>query len=944
MMSTNDSEVDQGVGRNVVRGGFVCLAVLMLGASTATAVRLPSMWMDPVNEWRPHAAVAPGPSSGTAAVRQTIGGRDAGTRSAWQRGRVAIMVEAGVYPDISASLSTYATDLAQIGFSSVTVTVSGTAEFLRNELITLYSQPESLVGAVLVGDLPYVIFEMMEDWGYGPGYADFACDFYFMDLDGSWADVLSDPPVEPDNDKLDTWTGDRSLDIWASRINTANLPSLGSEVDLLNGYFARNHTARWDLLNNTRTGLVYPDDDWASDGIQDSANLEPFFGVDNVTTIMHVEATTADDYISQRLTADYQIDLIRSHGSPGGHGFYQEDHGVFEWVAKEEYTFHDPDAAFFSFFVCSGCDYTVADYLGGTAVFNPEGNGLLAWGSTKTGGMWNDHFMYQRMAMGFCIGEGFIHWFNQVKDYMFAPPWWYGMVLVGDGSLTEYPVDCNDNFILDDAEIPVSCGGTCTADCDPDCNCTGIPDACEGPDCNVNDVPDECEIPVSSGGLCTADCDPDCNANAIPDACETDCNGNGVPDDCDLTAGTSDDCNTNAIPDECEILGGGGVLLDEDFEAGPPPGWTLTGTFQLTDQCGDSHPNCGGSLWAYAGHTDSCYYGDDELGELIAPPVTLGYGLTELRFCSRIDTELGFDFGKILLNGTPAWEDSGAGGVWEEHIVNLEAFAGQTVEIVFEFSSDSAISGTLGWQVDNVYLFSQNMDCNTNSIPDDCDLAQGTSADLNGNGVPDECESAPPIMPASPDDTLKNRYVSFVPNNPGADVALTVDLTSSTYFPETSGMLGWVGEPFEAPEDPGVWISRVVDTPFYSGSWPAVVHLGDCEIVPVATYEIRSTWDGVAFSPPLTIETIAQPAPKYWADCVGALEGNAWTGPNGVLNMDDVVAAVQKFQDHPTAPPITWVDMHDQAPNVILNFDDIFWIVQGFKGESYPFSGPAECP
>ncbi|MEE8169048.1 MAG: dockerin type I domain-containing protein [Phycisphaerae bacterium] len=31
-------------------------------------------------------------------------------------------------------------------------------------------------------------------------------------------------------------------------------------------------------------------------------------------------------------------------------------------------------------------------------------------------------------------------------------------------------------------------------------------------------------------------------------------------------------------------------------------------------------------------------------------------------------------------------------------------------------------------------------DCNTNAIPDDCDVTTGTSSDANSNGVPDECE------------------------------------------------------------------------------------------------------------------------------------------------------------------------------------------------------------
>ena len=40
-------------------------------------------------------------------------------------------------------------------------------------------------GAVLVGDLPEMIFEMDDSFG---SYASFPCDLYFMDVDGEWAD------------------------------------------------------------------------------------------------------------------------------------------------------------------------------------------------------------------------------------------------------------------------------------------------------------------------------------------------------------------------------------------------------------------------------------------------------------------------------------------------------------------------------------------------------------------------------------------------------------------------------------------------------------------------------------------------------------------------------------------------------------------------------------
>ena len=31
-------------------------------------------------------------------------------------------------------------------------------------------------------------------------------------------------------------------------------------------------------------------------------------------------------------------------------------------------------------------------------------------------------------------------------------------------------------------------------------------------------------------------------------------------------------------------------------------------------------------------------------------------------------------------------------------------------------------------------------DCNRNGIPDECDIADGSSKDLDGNGIPDECD------------------------------------------------------------------------------------------------------------------------------------------------------------------------------------------------------------
>ncbi|MBU0718000.1 MAG: hypothetical protein KJ749_07115 [Planctomycetes bacterium] len=198
-----------------------------------------------------------------------------------------------------------------------------------------------------------------------------------------------------------------------------------------------------------------------------------------------------------------------------------------------------------------------------------------------------------------------------------------------------------------------------------------------------------------------------------------------------------------------------------------------------------------------------------------------------------------------------------------------------------------------------------------------------------------DCYLPTPILAASPYDVPTNRYVLFDANTTDM-VALQVELVASTYFPDSVGSLGWVGEP-DADD-----VSRVVATPFFSDSWPAVVRVGDCRIVPVATYRIMST-NGVATSEPLDISTIARPGTQYWGDVAGSKLEGQWTAPNGVVNFDDVTAAVQTFVVAPAAPPVEWVDIEPAVPNAILNFSDIQQIVYAFQGTPYPFSNPADC-
>jgi len=186
-------------------------------------------------------------------------------------------------------------------------------------------------------------------------------------------------------------------------------------------------------------------------------------------------------------------------------------------------------------------------------------------------------------------------------------------------------------------------------------------------------------------------------------------------------------------------------------------------------------------------------------------------------------------------------------------------------------------------------------------------------------------------------DAPKNRYITFEPQGAGS-VAYQVSMTASMYFPGSIGVLGWVGPP--APNR----TAEIVAAPFFSDAWPSKVHVGDCKIVPVATYEVQDSPDGTIFGAPVSVSTIPAPTSKFWGDCVGDFDGVLWSPPNGVQNISDVQAAIVTFQAGASAAPLTWMDVEPEVPNRIVNINDVFALILAFKGEPYPFADPADCP
>ncbi|HET9653332.1 MAG TPA: hypothetical protein VFP36_14120, partial [Usitatibacter sp.] len=194
------------------------------------------------------------------------------------KGRMLVLVNYDVYPSVKASVDRYVMDVAYEGYFATAYRVKdGTPAELRNFI----KSKVPVVGAVMVGSLPVAWFEMTDDFN---GAAEFPCDLFYMDLDGTWKD--------PDNDgKFSEHTSGAAPEIWIGRLWTPS--GNGNDPALLNDYFERNHLFRKGLLGYSDRALAYVDDDWA--GFGDCA-LDEMFAPAKIETITDPATTDGDRY------------------------------------------------------------------------------------------------------------------------------------------------------------------------------------------------------------------------------------------------------------------------------------------------------------------------------------------------------------------------------------------------------------------------------------------------------------------------------------------------------------------------------------------------------------------------------------------------------------------------------------------------------------------------
>ncbi|MCH8147439.1 MAG: hypothetical protein IH987_05505 [Planctomycetes bacterium] len=223
-----------------------------------------------------------------------------------------------------------------------------------------------------------------------------------------------------------------------------------------------------------------------------------------------------------------------------------------------------------------------------------------------------------------------------------------------------------------------------------------------------------------------------------------------------------------------------------------------------------------------------------------------------------------------------------------------------------------------------------------------------------------------PLAAQAPHDTLKNRYISFEPNNPGRQVKIEVTLSASLPHPGSLGDSWWVQPPVvvQVGQFPKPLVGPDECVALLGGEataaeidWDAVgcqtLHVTGCAVEPTSEYDVRMVL-GSFESDILTVPTGLQPGGgRWWGDTVGIFDGAEWTPPQGVSNIDDAVVAIKTFQGGQTVAPdgnVAHLSVPDVEPgdiNTVVNFADVLILIKAFQGDQYPF-GPADsegnCP
>jgi len=214
------------------------------------------------------------------------------------QGKILILVMEDIFSDLKKELLTFINDIESDGYL---------VELYHKEVIDwrtpqkvrkfIKSHITDLIGCILVGHIPMPQYKIK---GYMNEYEIFPCDYYYMDLDGSW-EFQSDNYYNGFYYSIfknhTAGNGDVEPEIWVGRI-TPDL-WLGDEVELLKDYFDRNHKYRTRENPRSSRALLYIDDPWTQYADEYKNYMKKVYPSSSITVVTDEEKTRKKDFMKK---------------------------------------------------------------------------------------------------------------------------------------------------------------------------------------------------------------------------------------------------------------------------------------------------------------------------------------------------------------------------------------------------------------------------------------------------------------------------------------------------------------------------------------------------------------------------------------------------------------------------------------------------------------------
>ncbi len=312
---------------------------------------------------------------------------------------VLVVVEKGIFAELSPSLNLYRSDLAEEGTEVTIREWEGDARDLREEL-KKYS--DGTWTAWFLGDLPSVNYVWEGEV--------FPTDLYFSSPDTSWDDR----------------DGDGTFDSHGTIFMSVPVSRLTGSTEELIGYFHKIHLYRTGVLTFEDRAVLFKDDDW-SDYRRGS-----FFGAERIAgevfLVENLPQSTYQLYEEALLgRSKYLYQWI--HANPSAL-YVQEgtDYTPYRYYAIDR---EGVDVGFLNLFNCQAARYTQPNLA--MSYLSRTDTSLAVTGSTKKGGNFEPLEFHRVLSLGRSWAEAFRQWYNKVGVH--DDMWYLGMVIFGDPAL-----------------------------------------------------------------------------------------------------------------------------------------------------------------------------------------------------------------------------------------------------------------------------------------------------------------------------------------------------------------------------------------------------------------------------------------------------------------------------------------------------------------------------